>query len=298
MSNQKTYHSFLCAGLGNRLFQYASIKGISKLHNVQFNIIGQETVREHNNNTYQWFMDLISFSKYISTDWANIKAHFLKNNMDVYEQHQYEHIGYHQIDLSRLNNKEHTLFLGFFQCERYFENIADELREELKEPEYITPQLNAYLDKLQLQNIDYKNCCIVHVRLKDKLIDSRHYVHYGKYYTKAIKQVREKNPETMFLILSETPDDIKYVYPTLLSDLGTIDKDYIIIPRTFDNLECFDLYLLTRIPTIISTCSTFVWWGAWLNPNPEKQLYLPSHFLNDPINHRVDMKGAIIIDVK
>jgi len=296
-----TYHAFLCAGLGNRLFQYASIKGIAKKHNVNFNVIGQETVREHDNNKYEWFMNMIHVNNYINSDWRNIKEYFLQKNMEVYEQYIAEHIGYNEIELDRITKNDNILFLGFYQSEKYFNNVEEELREELKEPEFIKPYLNHYLATFKIKNIDIEDCCIIHVRLKDKLHDPRHFVHYGKYYTRAINEIKRKNPNTYFLVLSETPNDIQYVYPSLMTDIGIYDKNYTIVPRSLDKekLELFDLYLLTRIPTIICSCSTFVWWGAWLNPLPfpEKQIYLPSRFTNDATNNRVDMKGAIIIDV-
>jgi len=294
----QTYHVFLCAGLGNRLFQYASVKGFAKLNNVNFNVIGQEPVGVHNNNSYEWFMKLINSTNYQTTSFPNMKHHFQYHKMSVYEQPEKEHIGYHFIDLSKIEQTDHILFQGCYQSEEYFENIADELREELKEPAIITPHINTYIDYLKSKEITLENSCLLHMRLKDKLGDPRHFVHYGKYYERTIDIVLEKNPNTTFLILSETPQQINDIYPTVLPYITNKNAKFIFVSRGIVNpMDCFDFYFITRISTIISTCSTFVWWAAWLNLNPEKQIYLPSRFLNDPVNNCVHMKGAIIIDV-
>jgi Glycosyl transferase family 11 len=293
---------YLSAGLGNRLFQYASVKGLATKYNLNFKIYAIDVNHEHNFNNYDWF---ISRMIQDSTECLQIPRHIITSaefakqqpNIKLWNQPQSEHIGYFEPkDIQNLQN--HVLY-GYFQSELYFENIADKIREDFKEPEFIKPVLNNYLEVLKRQNIRIEDCCIIHVRLKDKLNDPRHFVNYTKYYRRAIVEVRKLKPKAYFLVLSETPNDIQYVYPTLLSELGTKDINYSIVPRTYENLEIFDLYLLTRISTIICSCSTFVWWGAWLNPLlfPEKQVYLPSRFTNDATNNRVEMKGAKIIDV-
>ena len=229
-----------------------------------------------------------------STECLQIPRHIItssefqkKNqNIKLWLQPQSEHLGYYEPkDIHLLKN--HVLY-GYFQSELYFENISTQIREDFKEPEFITPIIDSYLNSnsLTINGIKLKEdeCCIIHIRLKDKLNDPRHFVHYGKYYRRAIIEIRKMNPNIFFLVLSETPNDIQYIYPTLLTELGTCNQNYTIVPRNITdynydqfhnfNLEIFDFYLLTRIPNIIASCSTFVWWGAWLNPTPfpEKQV--------------------------
>jgi len=282
---------YLSAGLGNRLFQYAAAKGLAKKYGLDFKVYAIDYNHEHGFNDYKWIFEKITSScPAVTRDLLN-KLNY-SNNLKFWNQPGNQHLGYHEPPKEHIQN---TILNGYFQSEQYFENIADELREEFKEPLSVTPLLNMYLNVIRMPLV---NICIIHVRLKDKLHDSRHFVHYGKYYSRAIATVREKNPATFFLILSETPQEIQHIYPTLLTDLGTHAIDYAFVPRNICNpIDCFDFYLLTRLSTIIASCSTFVWWGAWLNPNPEKQIYLPSRFLNDPENNCVHMKGAHIIDV-
>ena len=53
------FHVKLNAGLGNRLFQYASIKGFANKLNMDINIIDIENTYHDINNSYRWFYDKI-----------------------------------------------------------------------------------------------------------------------------------------------------------------------------------------------------------------------------------------------
>lgn len=293
---------YLSAGLGNRLFQYASVKGFAKKYNLDFNIFAIDYNHEHNFNNYDWFLQKIITH---NTQCLQIPRRIIMNThhiqqayplIKIWFQPEKEHIGYFEPNVDIVRDK---VLYGYFQSEKYFENIADEIRHQFKEPINITPIINEYIESLNKQGIDINQCCIVHVRLKDKLGDARHFVHYGKYYERAINLVKKSNPNTYFLVLSETPEDINRIYPDLLGQLGIDNKTYSFVPRNYSNLDLFDFYLLTRISIIIGSCSTFVWWGAWLNPIPfpEKEVYFPNKFTNDLVNNYVDMKGAQFIEV-
>ena len=54
------------------------------------------------------------------------------------------------------------------------------------------------------------------------------------------------------------------------------------------------MYVLTRCKGVICANSTFSWWGAWLNNNTNKSIFIPDKWLNDR-NNIVPMKDSTII---
>jgi hypothetical protein len=104
------------------------------------------------------------------------------------------------------------------------------------------------------------------------------------------------NKDLNIILVCEDPHLIKYVYSSLMQYI--LNKNINIYSKDQNNTHSveFDLYLITRCKHIICSNSTFAWWGAWLNPNPEKEVFIPNKWLNDR-SSIVSMEGSTIVDV-
>ena len=93
-----------------------------------------------------------------------------------------------------------------------------------------------------------------------------------EYYANAIKNVSEKVVNPVFYVFS---DDIAWVKENLKIDFPTkyvsdgILKDY------------EELMLMSYCKHNIIANSSFSWWGAWLNKNPEKVVVAPKQWFAD-----------------
>jgi len=131
----------------------------------------------------------------------------------------------------------------YFQDPGYFEMFEEDIRQ---------------LYKQEGEPLDY---VAIHIRRGD-YVDNPFYVDLTKtdYYKDAIKQF----PDHKFLVFS---DDINWCKGYLCNDR----VDY-----SEGKSEYEDFNLMTRCKHQIIANSSFSWWAAYLNPNPNKKVIAPS----------------------
>jgi Glycosyl transferase family 11 len=158
-----------------------------------------------------------------------------------------------------------TLYLwGYFQNHAMVEEVAGELRLDLT---FREPPQGRTLEVLQ-QIGRSKTPVSLHVRRGDATIPVEGKVVLRKeYYANAIALIKERFVDPTFFVFS---DDIPFVKQNLGLDPGTVFVDH---NGTFAAHE--DLRLMSSCQHHIIANSTFSWWGAWLNPRPDKVVIAP-----------------------
>jgi hypothetical protein len=149
-----------------------------------------------------------------------------------------------------------TELRGYFQSERYFTHCEEEVRH------YFTPHhALAHLLERQFGDLMATKTCSVHVRRADYIGDSAWpELAAGDYYEHAMSQF---DSDTTFLIFSDDIDWCKQRFR---------DRSIVFV-EALSAVE--DLFLMARCKGHIIANSTFSWWGAWLDPNPNKKVIAP-----------------------
>ena len=147
----------------------------------------------------------------------------------------------------------------FFQSQRYFDRYESEIRA-------LFPIKQKYVDAFTevyggLSKSARK--VVVHIRRGD-------YVAFNialpmSYYRKAMACIG--TVDTQYIFISDDPDFIR-------AEFSDIENKYI-----STHSEIIDLQLLASADFCILSCSSFSWWGAWLNTNPEKKIFAPQNWL-------------------
>lgn len=160
---------------------------------------------------------------------------------------------------------------GWFQDERYFKQIRKKLLVEFM------PKKKIRMPKELSRALSYEKCVSLHVRLGDyvKIQD----VLDMQYYKKAILRMQRLYKEPLFLIFS---DDLYWVKKNLDIDCDCI---YVNEDRILQDYE--ELMIMSRCKSNIIANSTFSWWGAWLNRNPEKVIIGPKSQLIPKQNNMI-----------
>lgn len=276
------------AGIGNRLFQYASLKGLAKRYNFNFEVYSAEFSQEHNTK-YDWFNKDVLHVDADQSKWNQLLA---STPDQIWYQPSDEHIGYHEdkIDKDMICNK---VVKGYFQSDLYFRHIKDEIRKDLKPPSYVTDWIQKYLQEISI-DINNNNLCVIHFRLGMLVVMyHKHFINLTEYYKRCMSQLKDDDP---IIIICEDPQGIPIVYPEVFKILQQRKAPVYIAPSNVPICEAFHLYLMSYAKTVIAANSTFSWWGAWLNPRDDKVVFIPSRFINTS-NHGIDMEGAIVVDV-
>lgn len=164
---------------------------------------------------------------------------------------------------------KNSYFEGLWQSPKYFENIAEKIRKEFR------LKREDELKKHPLYGeIVASNSVAVHVRRGDYIKNRRYakilYVCKQGYYRRAAEYMRSKLANPKFFVCS---DDPKWVEQNL--DLG---GDFTLVKS---NSHFEDFFLMQSCKHNIISNSTFSWWSAWLNANPEKIVACPDRWFTE-----------------
>ena len=260
----------LKGGLGNQLFQYAFGRLIALRRGEELkldkDILGQrgDTYRSYGLDNFNIKAQIASREDVLkikyplgiaSKAWRFFKAKFLR----IF------HIGFE----ARMLKTKLQYLDGYFQSYKYLEPIRRELLEELTLKEDITLKFSDLLIKLQSPN-----SVAIHIRRGDYVNNlatkKAHFICDLNYYQKAISLIKEKLAEKNlipeFFVFS---DDIAWAKDNLQGE----DFVFVSSPEIADYEE---LILMSKASNNIIANSSFSFWSAWLNQNPEKIVIAPA----------------------
>lgn len=160
-----------------------------------------------------------------------------------------------------LEQRDKDLLLkGYFQSEKYFDKPL--VRELFK----ISKRRESYLRGKYGTWLDRPNVTGISVRRGDYLVNLENFPFVGKRY---LKECIERIPECDDFIVCS--DDIPWCKRFFLKNFPA--KRFLFIEKE----SAFDqLYVHTLCKNNIVSNSSFSWWGAWLNGNPNKRVLAPS----------------------
>ena len=254
------------SGLGNRLFQISFIYSFAKNHKQNFGFLDEDRTSLFINRLKQLPNYKKEFKTYLS----------VKEPKRCYNQF-----------INLKNIPENIIFEGYFQTEKYFKTYRTDIIKLLAEPKEITTLMN---DKFS--NLKWENCFFIHIRLGDHILNDYLWIDLTNYYIRCIDIILIRESDMTFLIFSDEPKRISEYHEHLLSKLD--NQKYSIISE--DTMTT--LYMMSRCQLGgICANSTFSWWGAWLNKNKEKQIFMPSPWSKSENSSDIYFEGVNIIEI-
>lgn len=153
---------------------------------------------------------------------------------------------------------------GYWQSEKYFQKHAEALRADFR----FRPELTAS-NAVLADKIHRCNSVSMHIRRGDYVWNQVTAAIHGQctlaYYQAAARHVLERVNNPVFFVFS---DDMPWVrkHLALPAPMEYVDHNQ----QAFD-----DMHLMSLCKHHVIANSSFSWWGAWLNPNPNKIVVAP-----------------------
>ena len=239
--------------LGNQMFEYATLRGIAA------------------NKGYEWCIpptnakSIENYSLHNAFTMPSVgprNRKILDNGYAPTVIERYFHFDQELFDLC----PDHISLQGFFQTEKYFRNIRDEIRSEYTFQDHVLGPCKEVIEGFDIPPI------FLHVRRGDpNLTDPRgfkwsytecsdqHPPQPISYYEKALKQFPDDVP---VIVCSDSPEWVQK------QDFFSDDRFAISVPEdkyTDGSYEPYiDLCLMSLCSGAIIANSSMSWWGAWL----------------------------------
>lgn len=239
--------------LGNQMFQYATLKALSLETGFSCFLPDNTKIKPDgcfdftNNKWIKYKLDLL--------DGFEIGTQILETQTDLlYQEKDF------LFETEIFNIKDNTSIDGYFQSYKYFEKYKTDI---LKEFTFKTEILNKCTNIISR----YKNPISIHIRRGDYVNHPGFWTVTPEYINQALQQFTDK--EYTFLILSDDIEWCKQMFPV----------EVIFVEG---NSQFEDLCLMSLCDHNIISNSTFSWWGAYLNNNPNKKVIAPSNWFIPP----------------
>lgn len=162
-------------------------------------------------------------------------------------------------------------FKGFYQSERYFVDVAGEVREAFAfHSELASEQTRRLAEQIKADALAVS----LHVRRGDYLQPSVWRNTGGvcclPYYKRAIAEMQRRVGGAHFYVFSDDPEWCRANLP--------LDETAVFVDWNKKADSWQDMMLMSLCRHNIICNSTFSWWGAWLNNNPGKTVLAPDRW--------------------
>ena len=236
------------------MFQYASLRGIAANRGFDFCIPHESAF-----GSYDPKVKSSSSNIHNTFDISWVKTSITNNRLVEVSEFEFNEELFN-------NCEDHVDLLGYFQSEKYFHNIKDEIKKDFSFDSTTVIECKKFIQS----DIMSDNIISLHIRRGDYLwLSSYHPIPPLEYYEYALSKL----PNVPVLIFS---DDIDWCMGQNL-----FDKDRFFVSNS--NSEKHDMCLMSMCSHHIIANSSFSWWGAWLSES--KKVFAPKVWFGSSLNH-------------
>jgi hypothetical protein len=264
----------ITGGLGNQMFQYAVGRQLALKNNARLLLdtsgFEEYKLRKYSLDHFNLTVEIAdkktleSFYQYLQKKnyFKRFYNRFLKRPKIIYLiENNYE---YKPNIINKYNGD--IVLEGFWQSEKYFEEIKNIIQQEFTLKTMPEPKDKAVIDKIQSGN-----SVSIHIRRGDYVSNPTTFQYHGicslDYYIEATKLIQSRIDNPQYFVFSDDIDWSK-------ENLGFLPKANFVAHNSADK-DYEDLRLMSLCKHQIIANSSFSWWAAWLNTNKSKIVIAP-----------------------
>lgn len=272
--------SRIIGGLGNQMFQYACGLSLARHNNVPLFL----DIRDFEQYPLRKFtLDKFSISASTKSgdhlpEQSHIRSPLVRLLPKFYKPRGIRIIRERSMLFDEtLTQQGNNLYLdGYWQSEKYFTYVADELRKEFSLREPLDQENQRLLDKMRNEQ-----SVSLHVRRGDYVNHPLYATCSLNYYHQALAKIQAQHPDCTVYVFSDDPAWVKANIttgaPTTYVTNNQGDSDY------------KDMILMSACRHHIIANSSFSWWGAWLGTSADAIVIAPNAWYTDPTKNTRDL---------
>ena len=279
--------------IGNQLFMYASTFSIAKKLHREL-LIDNETSFKSKKNISHYGLNNFTISSKLAPNknkFLGLKGYLIRKlfkKIDFLNKYKRFYVEKRNEDkitkfdtdifITKLSNT--VYFEGYFETEKYFLDIKNEI---IKEFDFVDKE--KYKKIPYLEKLDQKNTVSICLRqnrflegkgknnIKNKVKSDKFKNEQIAYINKSMDNIKNNIDNPTFFLWSNNLDNI---------DMSLFNNDIQKIihePNSIKNLDrrVLDLFLISKCNHHIVVPSSFNWWGAWLSQKDHKLVCRPSN---------------------
>lgn len=266
----------IIGGLGNQMFQYAAGRSLSARFNVPLKVdlrwMERYRQREYLLDRFELPVEKMTISDRLRFTWFPFRRNppflFIKAirrlNSLVYMEQSLSY------DPDFIGLGPDRFLFGYFQSYRYFEGFEELIHQDFS----YEPDLSIY-EREWVNMVDEQDSTAIQFRRGDFVTDPATNRSIGTcpmdYYERAVSRIRSKNRNAPLIVFS---DEIAWCKKNLsFKNMAFVERK--------GGTPLDDMFLAARCKHIILANSSFSWWSAWLNMNPDKIVIAPEQWFRD-----------------
>ena len=277
----------IMGGLGNQLFQIYTTIALSIETKTVFKFPMNKLVSDSRNNTY-WDKFLKALNKHVTIiDIKNVK-------LPLYKEKDFK---YNKIQISpdTIKKTGGVMLYGYYQSHKYFDNYYSTISQYINLNESIQTVRNTFYKKYE-----NKNVISMHFRIGDyKFLQNCHPILGVEYYINSINSIKSilnsshtDNTKWTILYFCEDADMIEVetkinkIKTKCMESESPLEMEF---ERANSNPESEiedwqELLLMSCCQHNIIANSSFSWWAAYFNTNPNKIVCYPEKWFGPQLS--------------